>query len=86
MVYLGPFWCTSPSFYAGSFPLSSVHLIQKWVILVTQDKFETLLFCHAILTIWNNFGPIQSILVHLMDDPITPPQLVLTLIPFYVSI
>ena len=29
---------------SDSFSLSCVHLIQKWIILVTQDKFETLLF------------------------------------------
>ena len=56
---------------SDSYPLSKVHLIQKWVISVAQDKFETLLFCRAILTIWINFGPIWSILVHLMGDPTT---------------
>ena len=36
--------------------LLSVHLIQKWIILVTQDNFETLLLGHAIVTIWVYFG------------------------------
>ena len=80
-------WPHHPSMTGSdSYPLSKVHLIQKWVISVTQDKFETLLFCRAILTIWINFGPIWSILVHLMGDPTTPTWLVLTPIPFQVSI
>ena len=44
-----------PSMTGSDFyPLSSAHFIQKWVILVTQDKFETPLLC------W----PFGSILVH----------------------
>ena len=43
---------TSPDSYS----LSSVHLIQKWIILVTQDNFETLILCHAMVTIWVHFG------------------------------
>ena len=42
---------------SDSYPHSSVHLVQKWIILVTQDKFETLLLCHVMMTILVHFGP-----------------------------
>ena len=42
---------------SDSSPLSSVHLTQKWIMLVTQDKFETLLLNHAMVTILVYFGP-----------------------------
>ena len=42
---------------SDSSPLSSVHLTQKWIMLVTQDKFETLLLNHAMVTILVHFGP-----------------------------
>ena len=64
------FWCILVHFGAhhvqphdpsmtcsDSYPLSSVHLILKWIILVTQDKFETL--CSVML--WR---PLWCILVH----------------------
>ena len=38
------------------YPLSSVHLIQKKIILVTQDKSETLWLSHTIMTILVHFG------------------------------
>ena len=63
---------------SDSCPLSNVHLIQKWIMLVTQDRFETFMLCHA-MSFW-------SILVHLMGDPTTPLQLVLTPVLFQVSI
>ena len=59
-----------------SYPLSRVHFIQKKIILVTQDKFETLLLCHDIVNIlvhFGQFGTYLCILVHLMYDPMTPP-------------
>ena len=37
--------------------LTSVHLTQKWIMLVTQDKFETLLLNHTMVTILVYFGP-----------------------------
>ena len=40
----------------NTFPLSSVHSTQKWIMLVTQDKFETLLLNHAMVTILVHFG------------------------------
>ena len=43
--------------FPDSYPLSSVHLIQNEIILVTQDKFETLLLCHDMVTILVHFGP-----------------------------
>ena len=89
LVHFGAYhgWPHHPSMTGSdSYPLSKAHLIQKWVILVTHDKFETLLFRYAILTIWINFGPIWSILVHLMGDTTTPTWLVLIPIPFQVSI
>ena len=42
--------------FPDSYPLSSVHLIQNEIILVTQDKFETLLLCHDMVTILVQFG------------------------------
>ena len=56
------------------------------IIFVTQDKFETLLLCHAMGTILVNIGLFWSILVHIMDDPTTPLWLVLTPILFQVPI
>ena len=44
---------TSSDFY----PLLSVHLTQKWIMIVTQDKFEILLLSHAMVTILVHFGP-----------------------------
>ena len=41
---------------SDSYPLSSVHLIQKWIILVIEDKFEKLFLGHAIVTILVHFG------------------------------
>ena len=55
-----------------SHPFLRVHLIQNWIILVTQDKFETILPSHALVTILFHFVPFWSILVHLMGDPMTP--------------
>ena len=65
-----PFWCILVHFgaphvwphdpfmtFPDSYPLSSVHLIQNEIILVTQDKFETLLLCHDMVTILVHFGP-----------------------------
>ena len=76
-------WPHHPSMTGfDSYPLSSVHLIQKWLISETQDKFKTLLLCHAMLKIWINFGSFWSILGHLMGDPTTPLWRVLTPIPF----
>ena len=50
-------WPHHPSMTGSdSYPLSSVHSIQNWIILVTQDNFETLLLGHAMVTIWVHFG------------------------------
>ena len=38
--------------------LPSVHLLQKWIVLVTQDKFETLLLCHVRVMIGWSFWSI----------------------------
>ena len=35
-----------------SYPLSSVHLMQKWIILVTQVKFEILCFGMLWKPLW----------------------------------
>ena len=75
-------WTHDPSMACtDSYPLSRVHFIQKKIILVTQDKFETLLLCHDIVNIlvhFGQFGTYLCILVHLMYDPMTPPWLILT--------
>ena len=61
------------------YPVSSVCLIQKRTIFVTQDKFkkqgqiQNTLLSHAMETILLHFGPFWRILVHLMCDPMTPP-------------
>ena len=39
-----------------SYPSLRVRLIQNCIILVTQDKLETLLLCHAMVTILVHFG------------------------------
>ena len=44
---------------SDSYPLSSVHLIKKWIILVTQDKFEILFSVMLWKPLWCilvNFG------------------------------
>ena len=41
---------------SDSYPLLDVHLIQNWIVLAMQDKFETLLLCHARVTILVHFG------------------------------
>ena len=59
-----PFWCILVRFGARhgrphdpsmtcsvSYPLSSGHLIQKWAILVTQDKFKT----QSSVMLWKQF-------------------------------
>ena len=89
-VMLGqPFWCILVHFSAAhvqprdpsmtcsdSYPLSSVHIILKWIILVTQHKFEEL--CSVMPyrpfgCILVHSGAFWCILVHLMCDPMTPP-------------
>ena len=68
--HFGPFWCVLVHFGAphvwphdpsmactDSYRLSSVNLIQKKIIWVTQDKFEKLLKCHDMVTILVHFGP-----------------------------
>ena len=47
-------------------PLSSAHQIQKEIKLVTQDKFEKHLHCHAI---FDHSCPFWSIFVHFMGNP-----------------
>ena len=42
---------------SDSYPLLSVHLTQKWIMIVTRDKFETLLFSHDMVNILVHFGP-----------------------------
>ena len=42
---------------SDSCPISSVHLTQKWIMIVTQDKLETLLLSRAMGTILVHFGP-----------------------------
>ena len=42
---------------SDSYPFSSAHSIQKWVILVTQDKFKKILLSCAMVTIMVHFGP-----------------------------
>ena len=54
-------WPHHPSMTGSdSYPLSKVHLIQKWVISVTQDKFETF----ALPCYGDHFGSLLSILVY----------------------
>ena len=43
------------------------------------------MICHAMATILVNSYPFWCILVHLICNPMTPPWLLLTLIPFQVS-
>ena len=67
--HFGPFWSILVHFGAphvrphnpfmtcsDSNPLSSVLLIQKKIILVTQNKSETLWLSHTIMTILVHFG------------------------------
>ena len=58
--------------WSDSYPLLSVHLIQKWITFVTQDKIE-ILCCHAMETTLVHFGQFWCFLVHLMCDFKTPP-------------
>ena len=73
--HFGPFWCTSwvtpPPSMTGSdsYPLSSVHSIQKWITLVTEHQFK-IIFSWSCYS--DHFGPFWSILVHPMGDPMTP--------------
>ena len=92
LVYFGPFWYTSwmtpPPLYDWFWLLSSFKcpFYPEKGHISDSGKFETLLHCHAILTIWIKFESFWSILVHLMGDPTTPSWLVPTPIPFQVSI
>ena len=92
LVYFGPFWYTSwmtpPPLYDWFWLLSSFKcpFYPEKGHISDSGKFETLLHCHAILTIWIKFESFWSILVHLMGDPTTPSWLVPTSIPFLVSI
>ena len=52
---------------SDSCSLTSVHLTQKWIMLVTQDRFKTLLLCHAMVTMLVHFGA-----PHGLGDPTTP--------------
>ena len=42
------------------YPLSSAYLIQKKIIMVTQDKFEKLLLCQDILSFVVHFGALHG--------------------------
>ena len=75
--------------FSDSSILPSVHLLQKWMTVVTQNNFEIL--CSVML--WTPFqcilvhiGAFWGILVHIMCNPMTPPWLALTPPPFQVSI
>ena len=80
--HFGPFWSILVHFGAphvrphnpsmtcsDSYPLSSIHLIQQWIIFVTQDKFETLLLCWPFGSILVHFGPFWC------TSWVTPPPL-----------
>ena len=71
----------TPPWFACSFTPPGVHLIQKWIILVTKDKIE--IPCSVMP--WCYFDTFSCILVHLMCDPVTPTWLALTPILFQVS-
>ena len=92
LVHLGAFWCAS---YATPWPLHDL----LWLLCPSKHPFTPeidhmshsgqisnyfALRCngaHFVL-----FGPFWCILVHLMCNPMTPPWLALTPIPFQVSI
>ena len=54
---------------SDSYPLLSVHLTQEWIMIVTRDKFETLLLSHAMVTVLVHFGPFWC------TSWVTPPPL-----------
>ena len=87
LVHFCASWCILMHLDAlsNSYPLSGVHLFQKWITLVTKEKLETLC-CHGIMTTLVNFGAFCCILLDLMHNLMTPPWLVLTAIPFQVPI
>ena len=67
-VHFDAFGCTC----SDSYPLSGVHLFQKWITLVTKEKLKTLC-CHGIMTTLVNFGAFCCILLDLMHNLMTPP-------------
>ena len=61
---------------SDSYPFSNAHIIQKWIILNTQGKFE--IFCSIMVPFWSvlvNFSAFCCILFDLMFNPMTPSRL-----------
>ena len=95
LVHFGPFWCILMHLIQA--PMTPPHLsrlISPFKCSFNPEKDHIShsgqiwdsLFCHDMVTILVNFGPFCFILVQLMRSPTTPPWLVLTPIPFQVSI
>ena len=60
---------------SDSYPLSIVHILQKWIILDNQDKFTILcsvMLYHGAVTFLVRFGALCCILLHLICSAMTP--------------
>ena len=90
-IRFGAFWCTS---YATPWPLRDFYWLfspfkcppnlEKYLVSHLGQIWNCLLY-HAMVSILVHIGPFWWYLVHLMCDPMTPRWLVLTPIPFQMS-